>query len=108
MLKEPSHRLWFDPVLNETLSKYMGEMRDACIENISLIAQKLQAIDQQGDELDKVISPTTEVSDFFSPMGYDKFLLTFRPNRVGLSVTKLGERRSEGSSNSHSLRPILI
>jgi hypothetical protein len=73
MLKEPLHPTWLDPVANEALSKYMGETKDACAENVRLIAQKLQAIEQEGDELDKVINPTTKVSIFFSSMGYWNF-----------------------------------
>lgn len=70
MLKESLYPIWFDPVANEALSKYMGETKNACAENVYLIAQKLQAIEQEGDELDKVINPITKISIFFSSMGY--------------------------------------
>jgi hypothetical protein len=49
MMREPLNPLWQDPVLNRELSSFLHESNEICIVTITMISEKLRALEQMLD-----------------------------------------------------------
>ena len=61
MLSDPAHPSWRDQNLNDDFTKYLESSKEACLENITLIQNRLQAIEAEAGELDRSIAQGNKV-----------------------------------------------
>ena len=68
MFRDPSHPSWQDQKVNEELEAHLHTSKDACIANINLITGKLQVIEHESEEFDKVTKKGKEVRKHLTKM----------------------------------------